>query len=103
MSRSRRPTLPSDGPVQIEYKVSDGGLETELQTAFFDEIILAIDADSALHLLGKEATWMERRVLGSVKYLYDVTITHNDVDYMKKVCTGTLFGPSCLTVLRTVL
>lgn len=29
---------------------------------------------------------MERRVLGGVKYLYDVTITHNDMDYMNKVC-----------------
>ena len=27
---------------------------------------------------------MERRVLGSVKYLYDVTITHDDLAYMKR-------------------
>ena len=73
-----------DGPVQIEYKVAEGGLKTEPQVAAFDELILAVDADSALKLLGKEATWIERRVLGNVKYLYDVTITHNDLDYMKK-------------------
>ena len=63
-------------------------METDIQTAFFDEIILAIDADSALRILGNEATWTERRVLGSVKYLYDVTITHNDLEYMKKVRIG---------------
>ena len=73
------------GSVEIEYKISDGSLETALQTAHFDQIILAIDADSALKLLGKEATWMERRILGNVKYLYDVTITHNDLKYMQKV------------------
>ncbi|KAH9895234.1 FAD/NAD-P-binding domain-containing protein [Cubamyces lactineus] len=73
-----------DGPVQIEYKAAEGGLETEPQIAAFDELILAIDADSALKLLGNEATWIEKRVLGNVKYLYDVTITHNDLDYMKK-------------------
>jgi hypothetical protein len=28
---------------------------------------------------------MERRVLGGVKYLHDLTVTHTDVDYMRKV------------------
>lgn len=73
------------GAVQIEYRVKEGDLETKEQTANFDQIILAIDADSCLKLLGKEATWMEKRVLGNVKYLYDVTITHNDLGYMQKV------------------
>ncbi|CDO76022.1 hypothetical protein BN946_scf184665.g14 [Trametes cinnabarina] len=77
-------TAKKDGPVQIEFKVAEGDLETAPQIAAFDELILAIDADSALKLLGKEATWMEKRVLGSVKYLYDVTITHNDLEYMQK-------------------
>ncbi|GJE95068.1 FAD/NAD(P)-binding domain-containing protein [Phanerochaete sordida] len=72
------------GAVQIEYRVANEGLETEPQSAHFDQIILAIDADSCLRLLGKTATFMEKRVLGNVKYLYDVTITHNDLDYMKK-------------------
>ncbi len=73
------------GPVQIEYKVAADALETTPQTAYFDQIILAIDADSCLKLLRNEATFMEKRVLGNVKYLYDVTITHNDLQYMKKV------------------
>ncbi|EKM53924.1 uncharacterized protein PHACADRAFT_257431 [Phanerochaete carnosa HHB-10118-sp] len=63
-------------------------METEPQTACFDQIILAIDADSCLKLLGKGSTFMERRVLGNVKYLYDVTITHNDLAYMRKVRVG---------------
>jgi hypothetical protein len=57
----------------------------ELRTAEFDSLILATDADSALTILGKEATWMERRVLGGVKYLHDLTVTHMDTDYMRKV------------------
>ena len=72
----------ADGPVRIEYC---GPGEDGPRTAAFDELVLAVDADEALKLLGKEATWRERRVLGNVKYLYDVTITHNDLDYMKKV------------------
>ena len=74
-----------DGAVQIEYKISTDSPDIEPQTSYFDEIIFAIDADSCLKILGKEATFMEQRVLGNVKYLYDVTITHSDLAYMKKV------------------
>ncbi|EJF65173.1 FAD/NAD(P)-binding domain-containing protein [Dichomitus squalens LYAD-421 SS1] len=77
-------TAKESGPVQIEFKASDADFGNGPQIAAFDELILAIDADSALKLLGKEATWKEKRILGSVKYLYDVTITHNDLDYMDK-------------------
>ena len=55
------------------------------QTAEFDSLILATDANNALTILGKEASWMERHVLGGVKYLYDLTVTHTDMDYMRKV------------------
>ena len=75
----------SSGPIELEFKVAAEMLETAPMTAHFDQLILAIDADSCLKLLRNEATFMEKRVLGNVKYLYDVTITHNDVDYMKKV------------------
>ena len=57
----------------------------ELRTAEFDSLILATDAESALTILGKEATWMERHVLGGVKYLHDLTVTHMDTEYMRKV------------------
>ena len=71
----------------------------------FDELILAVDADAALKILGDDASWMEAKVLGNVKvnpflissvillpikrlqYLWDVTVTHNDFEYMNKVCT----------------
>lgn len=68
--------------VTLEYKPP--GSDESLTRDTFDELILACDADTALKLLGHEASWMERRVLGSVEYLYDVTITHDDVDYMKR-------------------
>ncbi|RPD63984.1 FAD/NAD-P-binding domain-containing protein [Lentinus tigrinus ALCF2SS1-6] len=80
LSRSAK----KDGPVRIEYQEGEGEGGSGQHIVVFDELILAVDADSALKLLGKEATWKEKRVLGSVKYLYDVTITHNDVDYMNK-------------------
>ncbi|KAG8710726.1 hypothetical protein FRC11_004189 [Ceratobasidium sp. 423] len=71
----------SEGGVVVEYAKGEG---EELESETFDELVMATDADAALKILGKSATWVERQVLGSVKYLYDVTITHNDLDYMNK-------------------
>ena len=85
ISRQAKLSDTTAGPVQVEFRISDGDLETAPQMIGFDELILAVDADSCLKLLAKQASWMEKRVLGSVKYLYDVTITHNDLNYMKKV------------------
>ncbi|KZT08371.1 FAD/NAD-P-binding domain-containing protein [Laetiporus sulphureus 93-53] len=93
VSRHTRGKASVSSPVQIRYKVSHDGLESHPREASFDEIILAVDADSCLHLLGKQATWLERKVLGNVKYLYDVTITHNDLDYMQKYYE-TRYNPS---------
>ncbi|KAH9941001.1 FAD/NAD-P-binding domain-containing protein [Amylocystis lapponica] len=84
VSRDARGKSSISSPIEIKYKVTHGGLETHHKTAAFDDLILAVDADTALKLLGHQATWMEKKVLGSVKYLYDVTITHSDLDYMKK-------------------
>jgi hypothetical protein len=33
----------------------------------FDELVVCTDADAALKLLGDDATWLERRILGNVK------------------------------------
>jgi predicted NAD/FAD-binding protein len=36
----------------------------------FDELILAVNADAALKILGKNASWKEIQVLGNVKVWY---------------------------------
>jgi hypothetical protein len=75
VSRTRKRTV-------LEHRIPSSG---ELRTAEFDSLILATDADSALTILGKEASLMERHVLGGVQYLHDLTVTHMDTDYMRKV------------------
>ncbi|RNA42037.1 flavincontaining amine [Brachionus plicatilis] len=51
----------------------------------FDEVVFACDAETCLRLLGKNgASFMERKVLGNVKYYDDITVTHEDFDYMQK-------------------
>ncbi|KAA1471046.1 FAD/NAD(P)-binding domain-containing protein [Dentipellis sp. KUC8613] len=86
--------------VVVEYRApaapgaepANPGDSTNTLTEHFDELILAVDADTALKLLdgaskdvkAAGASFMERHVLGSVKYLWDVTVTHADFDYMRK-------------------
>ncbi|KAH6648355.1 hypothetical protein BKA67DRAFT_627445 [Truncatella angustata] len=51
---------------------------------YYDELVLCCLADTAKRVLGSTATWREKKVLGSAKFSDDITITHNDSDYMKK-------------------
>ncbi|PWZ03502.1 hypothetical protein BCV70DRAFT_18495 [Testicularia cyperi] len=54
------------------------------RTEVFDELILACDADTSLKILGKSASWKERKILGSIVYRWDITTTHNDLEYMNR-------------------
>lgn len=50
----------------------------------FDEIILCCGAEQALRILGDSASWVERRLLGNVRYYKDLIVTHEDEEYMRK-------------------
>ena len=65
-------------PTRVLARAADGAC------AHFDQVIFACDAESALMVLGDDATTMERGVLGSVRYYDDLTVTHGDVDYMRR-------------------
>ncbi|KAF3912786.1 hypothetical protein ABW20_dc0109400 [Dactylellina cionopaga] len=54
----------------------------------YDEIVFATLADTAKRLLGKQATWREKFVLGKTKWSDDVTVTHWDSEYMEKHYTN---------------
>ena len=54
-------------------------------TETFDDMVLAILADDAKGLLGKTATWREKFVLGGASFYDDITITHSDSNYFKKI------------------
>ncbi|KAF9500731.1 FAD/NAD(P)-binding domain-containing protein [Pleurotus eryngii] len=71
-------TLGTNSDQEIE---GYAGAETE---EMFSDVIIACDADAALKVLGKDASWMEKKVLGNVKYLWDITVTHNDLGYLEK-------------------
>ncbi|GAB00056.1 uncharacterized protein L969DRAFT_90947 [Mixia osmundae IAM 14324] len=79
-----------DGVTLVSRDVKDVDNNLEIvgpgkeHTETFDELVLACDADSALKILGKDASWKEKKILGNVKYLWDVTYTHSDLDYMEK-------------------
>lgn len=75
--KTRTPTTDGHNPT---------GDDTSAPTAEeeYHEIVLCTLADSAKKMLGKTASWRERQVLGSAKFSDDITITHNDSDYMKQ-------------------
>ncbi|KAE9990062.1 hypothetical protein EG327_001914 [Venturia inaequalis] len=50
----------------------------------YDEIVLCVLADTAKRILAKTASLPERRILGSCKFANDITVTHNDTEYIKK-------------------
>ncbi|KAJ5184051.1 hypothetical protein N7492_001667 [Penicillium capsulatum] len=41
--------------------------------------------DEAKKLLGEQATWREKYVLGGVKFFNDITITHSDSEYFQSI------------------
>ncbi|GAA5827940.1 hypothetical protein JCM5353_007750 [Sporobolomyces roseus] len=50
----------------------------------YDEIVFCVTAEAALKILGKQASFWERKILGAVKFSTDKVVTHCDTTYMKK-------------------
>ncbi|KAK8098501.1 uncharacterized protein PG998_013987 [Apiospora kogelbergensis] len=71
-------------PVPDRHNPAGGDPEEPAGEETYDELILCCLADTAKKVLGKTASWREKRVLGSAKFSDDITITHNDSDYMKR-------------------
>ncbi|KAK0937545.1 hypothetical protein LTR29_010878 [Friedmanniomyces endolithicus] len=53
-------------------------------TEEYDEIVLCVLTDTAKRLLKPTITTLESRILGSAKFANDITVTHQDIDYMKR-------------------
>ncbi|KAJ8125582.1 hypothetical protein O1611_g8056 [Lasiodiplodia mahajangana] len=71
-------------PAPAHHNGNDADLVASESQETFDEIVLCCLADKAKEVLGATASWREKKVLGSAKFSDDITITHNDADYMKK-------------------
>jgi len=69
-------------PDDIEGSKADADAEEIVEE--YDEIVLCVLTDTAKRLLKPTITWNESRVLGGAKFANDITVTHQDTDYMKK-------------------
>ncbi|ORY30790.1 FAD/NAD(P)-binding domain-containing protein [Naematelia encephala] len=78
--RSRRQSEDMHNPNMADQDLP----ETE---EVFDEIVFCVLADTAKRVLGNQARWTEKIVLGQTKWSDDVTVTHNDIDYIRKYYT----------------
>ena len=54
------------------------------KTEEYDEIVLCVLTDTAKRLLQPTITTLETRILGSAKFANDITVTHQDADYMRR-------------------
>ncbi|KAI1766924.1 FAD/NAD(P)-binding domain-containing protein [Hypoxylon sp. FL1150] len=75
--------IKSRTPVPDGHNPTGGDLDAPTSEEAYDEIVLCCLADTAKKVLGRTASWKEKKVLGSAKFSDDITITHNDADYMK--------------------
>ncbi|KAI1321230.1 FAD/NAD(P)-binding domain-containing protein [Xylariaceae sp. FL0255] len=71
-------------PVPDGHNPNNADLDAPNHEEVYDELVLCCLADMSKKVLGRSATWREKRVLGAAKFSDDITITHNDADYMKK-------------------
>jgi len=53
--------------------------------ANFDEVVFCCDADTCLKLLGKSATWMEKKVLGNVKVSTAIFLFYNSLTVIHSI------------------
>ncbi|GAA5966780.1 hypothetical protein JCM8115_002814 [Rhodotorula mucilaginosa] len=76
-TRARRPQPDHHNPSGADQDLPEKEEE-------YDELVLCVLADTAKEMLGKKARWIEKKILGVPKWSDDVTVTHNDTEYMRK-------------------
>lgn len=84
----------------VEVELRDLGRDTSSRE-HFDELVLCMLPDHALSVLGKQASWKERNILGSAKFADDITVTHSDAAYIRKHYTNTYAEAQSRTSLPT--
>lgn len=67
--------------VEADPRIDSEGNGERSITESFDHLVLCIHADDAKRILGKQATRLEKKALGGVKYYDDLTVTHTDASY----------------------
>jgi hypothetical protein len=85
-TRGRRPQPDHHNPVGADQDLPE-------QLEQYDELVLAVLAPTAKDLLGKQARWIEKRILGNTRWSDDVTYTHHDLE-----CAFLIFSFSALEV-----
>ena len=67
-------------PVEDGHNPNGADQDMPVVEEEYDEMVLCVLADTAKRILGKEARWIEKRVLGGANFSDDITVTHWDSD-----------------------
>ncbi|XP_021752422.1 uncharacterized protein LOC110717930 [Chenopodium quinoa] len=98
----------------ISVSTSDEGctlLCSDGSKDIYDRCIIAVHAPDAIQMLGNEATYDERSILGAFQYVYSDIYLHRDINFMPKNPAawsawnflGTIDNKLCLTYWLNVL
>lgn len=82
----RTPVQDNHNPNSAWVPEDDGKADPDAveTTEEYDEIVLCVLTDTAKRLLKPTITSLESSVLGSAKFANDITVTHQDHEYMKR-------------------
>lgn len=70
--------------VELDPRIDSEGNSERSITENFDHLVLCVHADEAKRILGSQATRLEKKALGGVRYFDDLTVTHTDAVYFQR-------------------
>lgn len=74
--------------------------DTNGEVGHFDEIVFTCDTETTRRVLGKGMRWLEKKLLGNVKYFDDLIVTHEDEvgTLCESVAVGVRLAGVCVCV-----
>lgn len=81
---NRTPAPDSPAWIPSDLTGSKANTAAKETTEEYDEIVLCVLTDTAKLLLTPTITTLESKVLGSAKFANDITVTHQDTEYMQR-------------------
>lgn len=70
--------------IEADWRLEEEGCRDRIITEVYDKLVLCVHADEAKRILGSEATWMEKIVLGGVKFSDALNVIHSDSAYFQR-------------------
>ncbi|KAL1959361.1 hypothetical protein VTO42DRAFT_2164 [Malbranchea cinnamomea] len=84
IERNKNHVVVETRSAESDPRIDSEGHSERSMTENYDTLVMCVHADEAKRILGKQATRLEKRILGSVEFFDDLTVTHTDHAYFQK-------------------